>query len=123
MQHAKTPMWLLVSSYTVEWLDMHGGEPGAPLGIRETESAAPPSPLAFVNASTSLRLPLSSSPPKMIIWFVARSKTAGVAILAVTGPLPGSSVQLGLVEPRGKLADGLGTPTCCSDAEACTERK
>jgi hypothetical protein len=116
-------MRLFVSSYTAEWPDLLDGEPGAPLAIRETQSAAPPRPLAFVNASTSLRLPLSSNPPKIIIWFVARSKTAGVAILAVTGPLPGSSVQLRLIEPRGKLPDGLGTPTCCSDAEACTERR
>jgi len=115
-------MRLFVSSYTAEWPDLLGGEPGVPLAIRETQSAAPPRPLAFVNALTSLRLPLSSSPPKMIIWFVAESKTAGVAILAVTGPLPGSSVQLGLVETRDKSADGLGTPTCCSDAEGCTER-
>jgi len=59
----------------------------------------------------------------MIIWFVAESKTAGVAILAVTGPLPGSSVQLGLVETRDKSADDRGTPSCCSGAEACTERR
>jgi hypothetical protein len=72
--------------------------------------------LAFFTAATSLRVPLSSNPAKIIIWFVAGSKTTDVAILAVTTEDPSSSVQLGSSGARG-------IRTGWSDAAACKERK